>query len=201
MASRPLYNEQELLAEIAKGDQRAFTTLFNHYQRDLFLFSKSLVKSDDAAIEAVQDVFLKIWTRRAELLTIENFAAYLNRIVRNHSLNLLRKMSRELTTGSWRKVEAEEDHFPLVDQATHQQLDYNDAIRVLEMALAELPAQQRKVYELCHKQGLRYEEAAKVLGISIETVRVHMKRALQRIRWHFRKHAILYPLLIIALSR
>lgn len=201
MATKPLDNEAALLAKIAEGDQRAFTIIFNHYQRDLYLFSKSLTKSEEAALEVVQDVFLKVWSNRMQLGEIANFAAYLNRIVRNHSLNVLRKIAREAKSLSSLKSDQEEVSNAVADLATHQQLDYNDAMRLLDIALGDLPAQQRQVYQLCHVEGLKYEEAAQALGISIETVRVHMKRALQKIRLHFRNHAMLYPMLIIALAK
>lgn len=199
MALKPLGNEVELLAKIAIGDQRAFTIIFNHYQRDLYLFSKSLTKSEEAALEVVQDVFLKIWSVRTELLTIDNFAAYINRVVRNHSLNVLRKITRENKSVAHPERDHDEISDIIVDQATQQQLDYNDTIRFLDQALSDLPAQQRQVYDLCHIQGMKYEEVAQMLGISIETVRVHMKRAIRKIRLHFVRYVILYPLLLFTL--
>ncbi|UYQ91423.1 RNA polymerase sigma-70 factor [Chitinophaga horti] len=201
MALKPLSDEAELLAMIAAGDQRAFTKMFNHYQRDLYLFSKSVTKSEEAAVEVVQDVFLKIWSARTELSSIDNFPAFLNRIVRNHSLNVLRKIGRENRLRYPLKADQTGLENVLPDQTTHQELDYNDAVRLLNTVLAELPTQQRLVYQLCHVEGLKYEEAALKLGISVETVRVHMKRAIRKIRIQFANHAILYPLLIIALAR
>ncbi|MEJ5996269.1 RNA polymerase sigma-70 factor [Pedobacter sp. Du54] len=201
MALTPLINETEVLAKIATGDQRAFTILFNHYHRDILSFSIKLTKSEELALEIVQDVFLKVWSFRAKLVEIESFGGYLSRMVRNHCLNALRDLERKKRLGVQMDIDASEFSQTLGYDPIHQQLDYKSAMHMLNDALDHLAPQQRQVYQLCHLDGLKYEEAALAMGISKETVRGHMKKALAIIREHFRKNAIYYPLLIIALSK
>ncbi|POY37912.1 RNA polymerase subunit sigma-70 [Solitalea longa] len=201
MTLKPLSNEKELLAKIAEGDQRAFTLLFNHYHKNLFLFSIRLTKSEDVALEIVQDVFLKIWSVREKLVEVDSFGGYLSRIVRNHALNTLRQIARQAKSLAVVPIDSEDFEDPTACNLTDQQLDYNQALFVLKGALESLAPQQKLVYQLCHIEGLKYEEAAQALNISPETVRAHMKKALSKIREHFRKNAILYPLLIVALSK
>lgn len=196
MPARPLDHESKLLAKIARGDQHAFTVLFNHYERDVYGMGKKLTWSHDQAIEIVQEVFIKIWDGRASLVTVENFGAYLNRLVKNHSLNVLKKMSRENRNHQVLQSVSTE-----LDDSTSTQLDYNDALRLLNEALDSLAPQQRKVYVLCHQQGLKYEEAAAQLNISPSTINVHMTQALKRIREHFAKNAVFYPLLVMMMSK
>jgi len=196
VATKSLHNEQELLAKIADGDQNAFTVLFNHYQRDVFVHSKRLVHSEHDALEAVQDIFIKIWVGREKLRSIDNFGGYLNRIVRNYSFDLLKQLAREIETNlSLQKATTE------IDYSTGQLLEYNQTIKLLNEVLDELSPQQKLVYKLCHQNGLTYEEAAVQLNISIETVRAHMKQALKKIREHFSKYAVFYPMLVIALCK
>lgn len=196
MAVQALKDEKDILAKIAEGDQYAFTILFNHYQKDVFVHSRRLTPSEDDALEVVQDIFIKIWTGRKRLTTIDNFGAYLNRVVRNQVFDVLKQLSQE-----------SESHVKLqkatteIDDSTRQLLDYQDAIHILNEALTELAPQQKMAYKLCHQDGMKYEEAAKEMNISTETVRVHMKQALSKIRAHFRKHAVLYPMLILALHK
>lgn len=66
-----LHHEQELLSKIANGDQHVFTTVFNHYRRNLHLFTKSLTKSEEDALEVERDLFLKIWANRCNLTAIK----------------------------------------------------------------------------------------------------------------------------------
>lgn len=194
MAVQPLPNESGILAQIAAGDKRAFTQLFKHYNRLVYSFSKRITESDDIALEVVQDIFIKLWLNRENLATVNNFAAYLNRVVRNHSLNVVRQQLQHA-----RMAAQISSVYTDWDNSTAMQIDLNEAKRILNQAIDGLSPQQRMVYELCHQQGLKYAEAAERMNISPQTVNSYMKDALKKIRLHFRKHAMLYPLLVLAL--
>jgi RNA polymerase sigma-70 factor (family 1) len=196
MVDKFLPNESELLAKIAGGDQRAFTELFEFYQRYVYVYGKNLTRSEELAAEIVQDIFLKIWLGRQKLEKVENFGAYLNRIVRNHSLNLIRQVAKQIKSNAILRIDAQK-----ADESTIQQLDYNEANRTLNQAINNLPPQQRMVYNLCHLEGMKYEEAAAKMNISIRTVQAHMGQALKNIREHFKKNALAYPLLISVLFK
>lgn len=178
MAIIPFPDQQELLAKVARGDQRAFNSLFEQNQQFIFSVAMKLTHSRTRAKEVVQDVFLKIWTKREELGTIDNFGAYLNRVARNQSIDMLRSIARE----ALRNVELKEEQLELGDDATEQTLNYQETDRIIGQAIDTLPPQQRKVYQLCHEQGLKYDEAAQALGLSTGTVHTHMKAALANIR-------------------
>lgn len=195
MTLTSLPNEAELLIQLAGGDKHAFTLLFNHYQRFVYSFGKRLTHSEEMAINIVQDVFIKIWETREKLTEVDNFGGYLNRIVRNHSFNSLRGvLSKSKNTVELDEAEQEPDYNTL------QQLDYNETLRLVEGAISTLSPQQRSVYELCHQQGFKYEEAAEKLGLSKQTVHVHMKLALRKIREHLKNNGAMYPLLALLLG-
>src|SRR5690606_23952871 len=120
--------------------------------------------------------------------------AYLNRLVRNHCYNVLRKLAMESRHLSLLTTE-----FSDSDDSTVQQLAYNDVNEVLENAVQSLSQQQKNVYRLCHQQGLTYQEAAAELNISQQTVHAYMKDALRKIRDHFRKHGVPYVLFFATL--
>jgi RNA polymerase sigma-70 factor (ECF subfamily) len=192
MGDKNLLNETALLARIAGGDEHAFREVFDHYQQFVFTFAQKITHSNADAEEIVQDIFLKVWFNRNQLLTIENFGAYLNRLVRNHAFNLLRheavisRVKTEMVLNS-------SDN----DLGTQQALDYKETKELLADVVSRLPQQQRNVYTLCHSEGLKYDEAATQLNISPDTVHYHMKLALATIREHFKRHALLYPALAI----
>jgi RNA polymerase sigma-70 factor (family 1) len=192
MEEKILLNETELLSRIAGGDERAFREVFDHYERYVFTFAQKITRSDSDAEEIVQDIFLKIWFARNQLLTIDNFGAYLNRVVRNHAFNLLRHEA----IVSKAKIElglSTSDN----DMGTQQMLDYKDTKDLLDKVVSRLPEQQRKVYLLCHIEGLKYDEVAARLKISPDTVHYHMKLALAKIREHFKRHALAYPAILM----
>lgn len=193
---KPLGNETELLVKIAGGDQYAFTILFNHYERFVFTFARSLTHSEQLAIDIVQESFLKVWEKRKKLAEVEQFSAYLNRLVRNHTFNVLRNISRQVKASA--QLDAAE---AIEEQSTGNQLDYNETLRIVNEAVEGLTVQQKQAFRLCHQQGLKYEEAAEQMKVSPQTVNVHMKIALKKVREHLQRHAIVYHVIALALLR
>lgn len=192
MAISPLSNESELLTQIATGSPKAFKDIFDHYHSYVYTFAKKITRSETEAEEIVQDIFLKIWFTRNNLPDINNFGAYLSRLVRNKALNQLRSESIRHKG----KDEVLSDSAPY-DLSTQQLLDYKEVRDILDQALALLPEKQREIYLMCHEQGLKYDEVAAQLHISSHTVHYHMKQALQVIRQHFNKYSLVYPALLI----
>lgn len=178
MVAKTLLSESELLARVAEGDKRAFGVLFEQRQQLIFNIAYKLTKSRTNSKEIVQDVFLKIWNHREELPALDNFGAYINRMARNQSIDALRLLARE----ALRTVQLQEEQLKKGDFQTEETLQFQETGRILHLALESLPPQQRKVYQLCHEQGLKYEEAAQALGLSPGTVHAHMKQALKNIR-------------------
>ncbi|MCD0490403.1 RNA polymerase sigma-70 factor [Pedobacter sp. MC2016-14] len=194
MVNNTFDNETEVLHKISNGDQQAFCELFNCYQRFVYSFASKLTHSEDLAEEIVQDIFLKIWLNRKKLAELDNFGAYLNRVVRNHSFNVLRQLSQEAKLKQQIGLLLTD-----VDDNTQHQLNYKESRKILDEALRNLPDKQRTAYRLCHEQGLKYQEAALQMHISSETVHYHLKLATQSIKEHFRKNAGIYPVLMACL--
>jgi RNA polymerase sigma-70 factor (family 1) len=163
-------------------DREEFTLLFKEHHKVVYAFALKLTRSESLAEEIVQEVFLKIWVKREDLSVVENFKAYLSRVTRNHSYNVLRDMAQATLAETHLKFEMTE-----ITQNTQHTIDYRDASEFLEKAVNQLPPQQKLIYTLCHKEGLKYEEVAKRLNISPATVHSHMKQALRTIRAHFKK--------------
>lgn len=86
MKTAALFDETEILLQVAAGNERAFTILFRRYSSKVYSFALKLTRSEELAEEVVQEVFIKIWLNREGLGEIQEFGAYLNRINRNHSL-------------------------------------------------------------------------------------------------------------------
>jgi len=187
-------DEQQLLAAIAAGDRRSFERLFRSRHVPVLGFARRLLRSEELAREVVQEVFLKLWLNRERLAGVENFGGYLNTVVRNECLKVFRQRSREVLNLGTYGAELSE-----LDLSTEQQLDYREASEILDRAVKTLSPRQLAVYELCHRQGLSYAEAAQQLGLSPQTVHSYMKDALRKIRLYFRDAAIGYVAFILCL--
>lgn len=166
----PPYEEKELLCRIAEGDEAAFGLLFNAYHQRLGAFIYRLTESFQATEEIVQDVFVKIWLKRAALGEVASFDAYLFAAARNHAFNYLRGLARERN----RLADLPAEEAP--DEVTEERH------ALLDQAIAHLPRQQKNVYLLHRRQGLSHAEIAEQLHVSVETVKKHMSLALRSIR-------------------
>lgn len=193
MLAYSIYTDQELIALMKHGDERAFNALFGQHQQLVFNIAMKMTHSRVQAKEIVQDVFLKVWTKREEFDDIDNFGAYLNRTARNQSIDALRRIARE----ALRTVELKEEQLESGDDTTEQTLKYREMGGMIAQAVETLSPQQRKVYQLCHEQGLKYEEAASQLGLSTGTVHAHMKVALGNIRKYLKNMDAMLVLILL----
>lgn len=176
--SKELPNEKELLHLISEGDETAFARLFDRFKDDLYYLTLSLTKSAAAAEDVLQEVFLKIWLNRKALPSIDNFHGYLVVMTRRVILNQLRKLerqkNRELTVQQSMPTEITDD---AVDRLQAKQYD-----SLLQSVLELIPAQQAAVFRLVKLRGLSREETASEMGLSPETVKKHLERAMKSIR-------------------
>jgi RNA polymerase sigma-70 factor (ECF subfamily) len=183
LSALELHNERELLLLVSKGDQKAFRQLFDHYWDHIcsvaFTFTKSVVLSEEIA----QDVFTRIWQKRDRLTSVEKFDAYLFTTAKNHIFNQFRKRSLEQSY-----IEHLEQYCIDYSALPEQKILVQETQKIIEKLVAELPEQQRTVYELNHNEGLDYSEIASRLGISRLTAKSHMVKALRTIRQSFRSY-------------
>lgn len=183
------HNEKDLLLQVSQGDERAFRLLFNHHWDNIFGVAMAFTKSSTLAEEMVQDIFLKIWTGRDQLSTIEKFDQYLFIVSRNHIFNELRKKTREEPFTEY-LLNYVHDTAPCPDDL----LSFKQSAELVDKAIGQLPVQQRRVFRLSRESGLTHEAIAVSLQISKNTVRSHIHQALLFIRSYLLKHsAIIIP--------
>lgn len=192
MAIQPLFNDDELLAGVSKGDQQAFRLLYECYADPVYIQALRLLRSEDLAQELMQEVFLKLWRMGENITEIQNLEVYLKKMTRNRSLNELRRILRENKTSQGYLEDYMESH-----NDTEEAIILKETKQVLQTAIALLPAQQREVYQLCYQEGLKYKEAAERLNLPHSTVQSHMKRALQFLRAYLKDHPDLAAIIVL----
>ena len=166
-----------LLSDIAsKNDQGAFRQLFDYYFPRLTRFAGSFLLSESIAEEAVADVFVKLWRNRQHIPEIQNIDIYLYKSVRNQCLSYIKK--RKLDT--IQLSESHENSFEWVNPESS--LIQQELIDTLENIICSLPTSCQLVFRMVRDEGLKYEEAANILGLSKSTVKNHMNSALKKIR-------------------
>jgi RNA polymerase sigma-70 factor (family 1) len=183
--------EKKVLELLAQGNEFAFTLLFDHYRGRIFTVAVRFLKSRELAEEVVQEVFLKIWTRREDLLTVLNFEAYLITIARNLVFDLVKDIARETITRN--------DFVSNVQQpiGADEGLIEEQYRELLNEAVSQLPPQQKQIFRLAKVEGLSHQAIAEQLHLSRLTVKTHMAKALQSIRENLQHHIISICLLFL----
>lgn len=152
-----------------------FRQLFMQYYAPLCVVSAIYLKDKIKAEDIVQQVFLHILESNALQRIDNSVKGYLFTAVRNACLNDLKKEQKNRMLQVDHQTEAEAQYtldFLLDNERTH----------ILEKALEVLSPHNRSVFELVHLDELSYAEAAERLNVSINTIKYHLKTALQTLR-------------------
>ena len=183
MSATKDFNEQLLVGELKNGNEKAFRKLYDFYYQDIYGYSISLLKSKELAEENVQDVFFKIWLNRENLNLEQSFKSFLFTIARNQAFNLLNKAAND--------VLLKEEVF-YTSEKSHAEGDFSireeDCKKLKKQAIKQLPPKRQRIFKMSRKQGKTYEEISQELGISVNTVKNQMSKALESIRVFFHAH-------------
>lgn len=161
-------------APIAAGDRNAFEALFRLHYAPLCAFAAQYVKDVDKAEDLVQDLFFRLWMERERTKVTSSVKAYLFQAVRNRCLNALKTQSRV------RSLNEEIDDATGHEERSEE--EFTDRSARVHAAIEGLPEERRKVFKLSRNDGLKYQEIADRLGISVKTVENQMGKALKTLR-------------------
>ena len=177
-ASASEVSEKDLVERVKSGDQPALEEIFHRYYDGLCRFTFSLTHSRDDVEDLVQDIFVKIWARRAFWNPKGSISAYLFKAARNQSINFLK--SKKINSVS---VFADEESLPVEEKEDLiDEINDRDAVAAVSEAIRKLPERCRLVFTLNRQEGLTYSEIAEVLGISEKTVENQISHALKTLR-------------------
>lgn len=193
MRTHKPYDEKKILELLAQGSEYAFAELFDHYRARIFSVARRFLKSREMAEEVVQEVFLKVWMRREDLVRISYFEGYLFTMARNRIFDGIKDMAEE--TAAKREFAHRIQHVNGTDDPVTEK-QYEELLRE---AVNQLPPQQKQIFRLAKMEGLSHQAIAEQLDISRLTVKTHMAKALQTIRHNLRHHLTTFTLLPVIL--
>jgi len=166
-----------LVDKIKQGDKEAFMKVVNLYQKKIFALTYSMVREREDALDLVQEAFLRLYEKIYSYRKGENFNAWLMQIVRNLSIDFLRrKKSRKSDSLESLDIEREDLSAPNENPGKFSPRE------MIYQAAAELPERQRLVFIFHHFEDLKYEEIATRLNISIGTVKSLHFKAIKKMR-------------------
>ncbi len=168
----------ELLTRLKNGDMLAFDTVYELYSHKLFSFIFKILKNKAETDDIVQEVFVKIWESRHKLNDYKLLNSYIFTIAYNNSIDLIRK---RINNTKYLEHLKNSTVISVTPNAISQ-IEFNELNTQAEKLIADLPDRQKQVYLLHREEGLTYPEIAEQLGISKNTVEIHMVKALKYLR-------------------
>ncbi len=141
----------------------------------LYRYALSLTLDTALAEDVLQDVFIKLWTKRDQLDQVDNQEAWCIRVVRNQSLDRLRQRKRQPV--ALEKVQHAVGAFAAADH-----LEHSDLLRQIRLVLEKLPEQQKEIFRLRELMGYSNAEIEEILNLNHSQVKVNLFRARKIIR-------------------
>jgi RNA polymerase sigma-70 factor, ECF subfamily len=172
-----MIRDTDIIGRIRQGDVRQFESLFRSSYISLVRYAKTLVKDQDTAEEIVQDLFCTIWKEREKIRIESSLNGYLFRAVHNRCLHLINHNRVVLKHAEEMSLQQEES-----PESPSDILNYKELQAKIASILERLPERCGQIFYLNRFEGLKYNEIAKKLSVSVKTVEANMGRALKEFR-------------------
>ena len=182
-------NKEILFEDIKCGNSSAFEALFRQYYPSMCVIAGKLVANREVAEDIVQDVFIRLWEKKAEYDKIPDFRTFLYVAVRNLCYNYLRDKKKT--------IDFSQIELPDKQLSFQEQLIQEETYRLISNAIAELPVQSGKIMRLA-LEGKQNKEISEILGIAVTTVKTLKYNALKMLKNSLKGY---FPVLLYILFR
>ena len=167
-----------LQSQVAVGDTRAFRQIFDALFSNLTKFSFSFVHSKEAATEIVDELFVQLWIKRADIMKINDLRVYLYTATKNASLNYISKKAKQIEVEPYENLIVQ-----MTDLVSPEQIMITkEMLQKIKEAVDSLPPRCKLIFKFVREDGLSYSEVAEILGLSVKTIDAQMVIAVARIR-------------------
>ncbi|MEZ5020967.1 MAG: RNA polymerase sigma-70 factor [Bacteroidetes bacterium] len=170
-------SDSEIIGRIRQGDKQEFEKLFRSSYVSLVRYAKTLIRDHDASEEIVQELFFRLWQDRLNLRIESSLNGYLFRSVHNRALHYIEHQKVVNRHAGEVAAAADISSEPVTEAIYYHELQARVA-RVLE----RLPERSRKIFRMSRFEGLKYNEIAEKLAVSLKTVEADMGKALKEFR-------------------
>jgi RNA polymerase sigma-70 factor (family 1) len=165
--------QENTIRKFQQGDKQSFRLLFNTLYPVMCLFSKKFLNDYDDSEDIVQEVFIELWNQRAKFESFDQIRAFLYLSIKNKCLN-------------FKKHLLVREKYALISIANNENVfeEYvleAEVVQNINYAINNL-SEQRKQIILLSMQGLKNDEIAENLQISVNTVKLQKKIAYKQLR-------------------
>ena len=167
---------ETILKNIQKGDLKEFEMLFKDYYALLCRYALRFVKDTNQSEEIVQELFCQLWENKKKMKIHTSIKAYLYKATYFNSLQVLRKRGVKSQYEEYIKNNKPESSLPT------DSLEEKEIHIIVNKTLTKLPDRCSKIFKMSRFEGLKYQEVADKLSISVKTVEANMGKALKVFR-------------------
>ena len=181
-------SDDELMVRGAAGDEAAFRTLVERWERPVFAFLERMVASREDAQDLAQEAFVRMCRQAGRYRAEGRFRSWLFRIAGN----LARSQLRRRKIVRWIRFEPGLHDAPAPDaDRADRSLESAESRSAVRKSLAKLPARQREALVLKMYEGMSYREIAHAMDVSLPAVESLLQRAMATLRrdWRDRTEA------------
>jgi RNA polymerase sigma-70 factor (ECF subfamily) len=183
LSARPEQDEldAELVRATARGDERAYASLYDRYSPILFGLLLRILHSRAEAEDVLQEVFLQVWQQARSFDQSRGRAfTWLVTLARSRAIDRLRSVeSRE--RAARRSAEEGVTERAATEEAADAAAERSEQAEVVRAALAELPEEQRKTLLLAYLDGMSQSEIAARTGQPLGTVKTRTRAGLKKL--------------------
>jgi RNA polymerase sigma-70 factor, ECF subfamily len=183
---RPLTPDYLLVARMAAGEERALGELYDRHGATAYSLALAIAGEPADAEEVVADAFGQAWRTAGQFDSARGtVAAWLATITRTRALDLVRargRRGRAMTRAAGSSSDGFASPIAAAGEAPDRGVERQDARRLVQRSLADLPEPQRRVIELAYFGGLTQTEIAAELKEPLGTVKTRMRAGLERLR-------------------
>lgn len=194
--------ERLVIEQLKQGDEDAYKYLYRNYYALLCHVAHAYVGDDFLSETLVGDVIFHIWEVRETLSIQTSLRSYLVRAVRNRCLDYLssKREKKETAFSVMGEDEQEQGCYLISDDYPLGTLLERELESEIHRAVQSLPEECRRIFLKSRIEGKKYEEIAMDLGISVNTVKYHIKNALSMLHARLEKYLIYLLLILFALK-
>ncbi len=173
---RETQSDDLVVRDLKKGDAKAMEEIVRRYSNKVYNLAYHLTRDSAAAEEIMQDVFLTVIAKIATLTNEAYFSTWLYRVTTNAAYGFLRKEKKFSEQTPVEDLDGE--HHASVDwsELPDDVLLSEESREVLKRSIDSLPEAMRTVVIMKDMEGLKNEEIAEALGISVPAVKSRLHR-------------------------
>ncbi len=175
----------EIVLQFAKYDsQEAFKKFFDVLYPRLLKYALYILESKSNAEDVVSGAFVKFWYQRKKLVNLKRPESYFFTSIKNLCYNYLRDNKQFFL----KSLETESFDFITTFENPERQFLTLETKEKIQIAIDQLPPRCKLIFSLVREEGLKFQEVADLLDISVKTVEGQMTRALAKLRSSLEQH-------------